>query len=190
MATIAGGLYRRLAASRPVAGLDIVGIEDLNQLQLGRLDASLALIREKSPWVYRHAVRDLDGIAICQVGAPKFGRWVNFLWVSTEWLDGQDEEWIAAALVYSMTVARIRRAFPNRRYAFRRFRMAFERQLAFARRLPDGIETLEQLTAMWDRGWYSSPRQRELAARDLRKIGAPEWIIRTLNWIGARMLGS
>jgi hypothetical protein len=188
MATMAGGLYRRLATTRPVQEIDVIGIEDLSPSQLDRLDQSLALVREYGPWIYQHALEDLDGIGISQVGGPKFGGWVNFVWVSREWLDGQDEEWIAAAVVYAMTVARIRRALPSRRGGgFRRFRMAFERQLAFARRLPGGVLIVEQLTESWDRGFYSAGRQRELATRDLRKIGAPEWLIRSVKWLGVQL---
>ena len=189
MSTIAGGLYRRLAASRPIQGFDVIGIDDLSPDQCDRLDGSLRLIREFGPWVFRHAVQDLDGIGILDAGGPRYGGWVNLVWVSVEWLDGEDEEWIAAATVYAMTTARILRAWPHRGHRFRRFRMAFERQVSFARRLPGGVLIAERLTRFWDDGWYSPERQREVTVRTLRQMDAPEWVVRVFRWLTRRRAG-
>jgi len=172
--------YRLISDVGHSHGFELIGTDVASPEEMQVLEDALSLIDERAPWILEHARRDLGRLIVREPGAPTHGGWLGVIWVPTDWLGRYSAEWLSTALVYAMTFARIRSALGRlpKRLRFRAFRISYERQIRFARRLPDPFEILEALTHAWDSGWYSTEPQIRESAEQLKRLGSPLWVIR------------
>jgi len=174
-------------------GFELCPTVDLGPGHPERLREALATVDAHTPWVLARARRDLEGIAVSAVGAPRYDSLTGFVWVSTRWLDMDDPEWLASGVVYALVSARL---FHRRGGWFRKFRIAFEEQVAFARRLPTGYRIVEHLTRRWDEGFYLPAVQVASHRRYLESQDIPAWLVGALlrlrplvDWYHERRFG-
>jgi hypothetical protein len=190
---VAKRLMLWLSRSRNVDGLWVGSIEGQPWLGLRRVEDALALIKQHDPLNYSRICRNLERIwvDILPDAIAHYDRSLNacvfdqrFVLAETTTLGS-----IAASIVHEATHARLERC--GIKYE-EKLRPRIEavcvgRELAFASKLPDGVELQEQRA--YARQWYEANadyfsdarfRQRNTRGRikALRYLEMPDWFIR------------
>lgn len=186
-------LMLRLSKSEHVDGLWVGVFDDHPEAMLRRLKNALELIKAHDPLRYSHLIRDLKRLWVCgglstigcfnyRLGACQFDD--RFVLAETT-----TPELLASAIVHEATHARlwnwgIRYDEPLRP---RVEAVCVRRQLAFAKKLPDGRrsqEWAERILASSDPANLSNTsfwkRDYDWRIAELHRLGVPDWLVRTI----------
>ena len=164
------------------------------EASLSRVERALALIRSHDPVRYRRMLGDLERIwvhlvagSVAQFDAALLACTLDERFVLDE---ATSPEMIAAAIVHEATHARLWRCGLGYEEAIRHRveAICLRREIAFARKLPDGEVVREQaertLTLCADPGYWSnaafSARYPTEVEETCRYLGVPEILIRVL----------
>lgn len=95
-------------------------------------------------------------------------------------LDGDPPTTVAATIVHEAMHARLDRLGIRYRpdTIDRIERLCYEAEVAFAQRLPDGQELIDEARRLMALTDYSSAQQDDAKTRSLRALGWPEWLLR------------
>jgi hypothetical protein len=162
---------------------------------LTRLEAALLLVKEHSPLDYARINRELRRVWVHVLSYPlgEYNSSLKACMLDERYVADPNTrtEQIASTIVHEATHARLDRygiAYEEGRRA-RIEAICFRRESAFAARLPDGAQLLEEITRYLD--WYAeNPEQfhdghletnRAIGEVEaMRHVGMPEWAIRTV----------
>jgi hypothetical protein len=178
---------RKSSDRRRVRGFDVffLPMGPSAESLLPPITGALDLIAATAPWIIARAKRDSPEIFVPPAGGSGSVPIAKAIRVPATVLSRLPTSFLAANMVYDFTVVRLGgNRFWGNPNSLRTMRAAFERQMAFARRLPDGLELVQELTRGWDLGWYTPGQERANRARNLEVSGLPTWIVR----IGKRLM--
>ena len=189
-ATIAERILLWISSGKVVDGL-WVGAEADAERVLPRVEEALNLIKTHDPQRYNHIVRDLERVwvRLLTAGAAQFnpGLWACMLDERFVLAETTDTAMIAAVIVHEATHARLwRRGFGYDEDERQRIEtICIRREMAFARRLPDGQrlrefahEALATAPSYWTNA-ASHDRHIEGSVEALRYLGW-SWLARPL----------
>ena len=159
-----------------------------------RIAAGLELLACYQPPILARLRRDAQGILVWETesgsGVASWHYGVKLIIVDARFLFDQKTTpaKIAATLVHEATHARLDRfGYPPEKRA-RIEGLCFRRERAFARRLPDSHELVEEIDRQLQRDpsyWADDAHVRRVVD-DLAKRGVPGWLIRTIQRLSGR----
>ena len=184
----------RLAERRNLQGFD-VGISPAvdsqkEQLAFENIDAALTLIQLHDPRRFQRIRTDVQRIHAFGTQAQYLGRWVDALrtcQLATDWIVRPDTRPadIASTIVHEATHARLSRFTYDEPKRQRIEQICHKQEEAFALRLPDAMELVEQARRAQQRApeFYSNTSLKRQSIDALRSLGVPTWVIRALHLV-------
>jgi hypothetical protein len=186
----------RLSTGRQVDGL-WVGVALAGELAepiLRRVEDALFLIKENDQLRYNRLIRDLERVWVRDVpgAAGTFNQELRACSLDREFVldETTRPELIAATIVHEATHARLHSLGIGYEEELRPRveAICFRRELAFAAKLPNGAQVKEQaerrLAVYSAQDYWTNAAFAERFDKDhieaLRKLGAPDWIVRTV----------
>jgi len=171
-------LAHTVALKDRIAGIDVLYlVDDHKEEVLPKIREALNRLESTAPWRLAHLRRNASCIFITGRTSRTSGRTIL---LPFKMLEENEPDWIALQLVYYGALLRVRRR-RGRGTQMRRLRLAFEEQLAFARRLPDYGFYVGHLTKAWDAAWWMDAKRRH--QRVIEESDFPRWFQRLAVWL-------
>ena len=161
---------------------------------LSKIDAALGLIARYDPRRLDRLVHDARGILVIGTvgGIGTWTRDARLVRLREDYVldTSTSSAHLASTLVHEGTHAwlcRLGFGYEDHRRA-RIEAICYRSEIAFARRLPEGemlVPDLEKALTL-DPAYYSTKMQREQTFKDLRTLGAPQWLVRLLSFASGK----
>ena len=181
----------RLSTGEQFDGLWI-GTFDKPELALRRLREALQLIKTRDPLRYARLTRDLKRIWVFSISTPAcFNYRLDACQLDERFVlaEATTPELLASAIVHEATHARLWNCGVGYDEALRPRVEAIcvHRQVAFAKKLPDGQQSrewAEQILASSDPATLSNAsfwkRNYDWQIEEARRLGIPDWVVRAM----------
>lgn len=198
-ASLTDRMMLRLSSGKRVDGLWVgTYYQTKAEPTLRRVEEALGLIKKYDRLRYNRIIKDLERVWV-RLLPGALGKYTHSLRACElderfVLADTSPPEVIAATIVHEATHARLWRCGIGYDESLRHRVEAVccRREVAFASKLPNGErvrEKVQDYLAISPTAWTNAAtRDRDLegSVQDLRHIGTPDWLVRTLLWLRAR----
>ena len=159
-----------------------------------KIEAALRLIRDHDPRRFRHVQRYVRAIILSE-HPMNFAQWlddVRMCELARPYViaPSTTPTHLAGTIVHETTHARLFRLGIDY-HESRRARVeavCYNAELDFGSRMPDGAEVVQhaERALARDPSYYAASTFRQDNFEALRRLGCPEWLVRTVEWVTRR----
>jgi hypothetical protein len=175
----------KLADRGNVHGID-VRVFDEEGGSIGEVRARIAnaleLMIERNAVRFHKLRRDLRGVLVTSPSGASFIPHLRVCRLGLSYVLKLSPLELAMALVHESTHARLFRMGCSYDGAERERveRTCIAAEVAFARRFPNSDAEIQRAQALLERRWWENVAQARSAARDLRQLGVPAWVVKMI----------